>query len=438
MSPRCIPASSAPGPHGGRVPRHTHRFASVLASALVTAALGCGEDTESPSAPEPTPALATASTLPLSFAQISAGGVHTCGVTTAHRAYCWGDNSAGQLGDGTKTSRPRPVAVAGGLQFLRVSAGNGHTCGITTTNRAYCWGINSDGQLGDGTQGTSRLRPVAVAGGHSFRSVSAGTYHTCAVTLWDVAYCWGNNEQGRLGSSLGFIRLTPTTVAGGLRFRQVIAGTFHTCGATTSFQGYCWGANGNGQLGNGTGIRSAKPVPVAGGLHFRMVVAGGGIILIPSEQQEGGFSCGITTGDLAYCWGDNTNGVLGTSRASATPVAVDGAHRFRGINLSNDHVCAVTLWDVAFCWGQNEVGQVGDGTTAIRYKPVRVADGLDFLAVTTNPYSKHSCGVTTTNRAYCWGENRRGQLGVGAATGPQQCFLGFPCSTKPEAVVGPS
>jgi alpha-tubulin suppressor-like RCC1 family protein len=437
---RLLPSPSAPRTRGGRVPQLAGRLGPVLAI-LVGAALGCGEDTESPtSPPDPTPALAITSTAALSFAQISAGTEHSCGVTTTHRAYCWGRNSGGQLGDGTKTSRPRPVPVVGGLQFLRVSAGGAHTCGITTTNRAYCWGLNDDGQLGDGTHGTTRLRPVAVAGGHSFRQVSAGLDHTCAVTPWDVAFCWGNNNQGKLGTT-GFTHFTPTRVGGGLLFRQVIAGALHTCGATTSFQGYCWGANGNGQLGNGNTNWSATPVAVAGGLRFRMVVAGGGIVLIPSEQPEQAYSCGITTGDLAYCWGENVRSVFGDGGirgASRVPVAVAGGHRFRGINLSYDHVCAVTLWDVAFCWGGNDDGQVGDGTTTDRSRPVRVAGGLQFRAVTTNPNSKHSCGVTIGNRAYCWGLNQGGQLGDGATTGPERCTLGFPCSTKPEAVVGPS
>jgi alpha-tubulin suppressor-like RCC1 family protein len=392
------------------------RLPPVLAQVLLVAALGCREEATSPAAPEPSAtALATASTQILSFEQISAGGFHTCGVTVAHRAYCWGANGTGQLGDGTTTDRRKPVAVAGGLQFLRVSAGHTHTCGITTTNRAYCWGNNYDGQLGDGTQGISRPRPVAVAGGHSFRQVTAGPQHSCAVTLWDVAFCWGDNSFGRLGST-GFSHLTPTRVAGELRFRQVIAGSLHTCGATIGDRGYCWGANGEGQLGDGTHTASSRPVAIAGGRHFRMVVAGGGIELIPSGQQERAFSCGITTEDLAYCWGENESGVLGTGGGgAAVPAAVAGGHRFRGINLSFDHVCAVTLWDVAFCWGQNDVGQVGDGTTATRYQPVRVAGGLRFRGVTTNPFSMHSCGVTTTYRAYCWGLNRYGQVGDGTA-----------------------
>jgi alpha-tubulin suppressor-like RCC1 family protein len=94
---------------------------------------------------------------------VSAGGSHTCGVTTDDRAYCWGSNWAGQVGDGTMVRRLAPVAVAGGHQFRQVAVGGSHACGVTTNDRAYCWGYNGNGRLGDGTTVT-RLVPVPVVG----------------------------------------------------------------------------------------------------------------------------------------------------------------------------------------------------------------------------------------------------------------------------------
>ena len=110
------------------------------------------------------------------FRQISAGGTHTCGIDTERRAYCWGTNVSGALGDGTTKSRPTPVAVQGGLRFRQIEAGFLHTCGLTyPDNLVYCWGLNGYGQLGDGTT-TSRPLPVAVAGGRTFRQITAGDW----------------------------------------------------------------------------------------------------------------------------------------------------------------------------------------------------------------------------------------------------------------------
>jgi alpha-tubulin suppressor-like RCC1 family protein len=102
----------------------------------------------------------------LSFAAVSVGHQHTCGVTAAGAAYCWGSNdgvSSGALGDGTTVDRWTPTLVTGGLSFVAVSAGVYHTCGVTAAGVIYCWGFNGFGQLGDGTFTDSSV-PVKVAG----------------------------------------------------------------------------------------------------------------------------------------------------------------------------------------------------------------------------------------------------------------------------------
>ncbi|HXL16997.1 MAG TPA: hypothetical protein VN961_05690, partial [Streptosporangiaceae bacterium] len=398
-------------PHlAGTSPRLARAVAAAL---LVAAALGCRDDAQSPTDPQQPAGLVLATTAALSFSQVSAGASHTCGVTTDNRAYCWG--RGGELGDGTTTDQPRPVAVVGGLQFVQVSAGFGHTCGVTTDDRAYCWGGNEFGQLGDSTT-INRSTPVAVAGGRHFRQVSAGNYHSCALTPFDVAFCWGRNLEGLLGTN-GGEHITPTRVFGGLRFRRIVAGGLHTCGATTDDRGYCWGDRAFGELGDGTFITRLRPVAVAGGHSFVQVLAGGSGLFGDEQQREpeNGHSCGVTTDNLAYCWGDNSFGQLGTGDATlrGTPVAVAGGHRFRGVSPGNYHTCAVTPADIAFCWGYNPFGAVGDGTTTRRLAPVRVAGGLHFSGLSTGVGGFHSCGVTTDHRAYCWGSNSSGQLGDG-------------------------
>ena len=137
----------------------------------------------------------------LSFASVSAGDRQTCGLTAASEAYCWGYNYAGQLGDGTTTTRLTPTLVSGGLSFASVSQAvlNDYACGVETAGAAYCWGWNGNGQLGDGTT-TQRLIPTLVSGGLSFASLSQGTFHVCALTPAGDAYCWGNNSSGQLGN----------------------------------------------------------------------------------------------------------------------------------------------------------------------------------------------------------------------------------------------
>jgi alpha-tubulin suppressor-like RCC1 family protein len=342
------------------------RFVSVLPLALVLTVLGCQEDAQSPTAPDAGPALAKRPADGLLFRQVSAGFHHSCGVTSDNRAYCWGQNLFGQLGDGTTSDQPTPVAVGGGLEFRQVSAGARHTCGVTRGYVAYCWGSNASGQLGDGTI-TNRLTPVAVAGGLRFRQVSASANgdHTCGVTPGNVAYCWGSNFNAQLGDgTTNNFRPTPVAVAGGLRFRQVSVGGVHTCGVATGNLAYCWGDNEFGQLGDGTTITRRTPVAVAGGLRFSQVSAG-----------ENFHSCGVTSANRAYCWGTNFNGELGdgTTTDRLTPVAVVGGLQFRQVSAGLVHTCGVATGDLAYCWGYNGFGALGDGTTSPHFTPVAVA-----------------------------------------------------------------
>jgi alpha-tubulin suppressor-like RCC1 family protein len=397
-----------------------------LASTLMVLLLGCREDAESPTSPETAPALAT-TTAALAFAGMTAGWDFSCGVTTDNHAYCWGRNDRGQLGDGSTTDRLRPVPVAGGLRFRQLSAGSLGTCGVTTDFRAYCWGLNQEGELGDGTT-TQHLIPVAVAGGHKFSQVEINFGHTCGLSYPDnKAYCWGDNDEGELGVGtntgpefglFGAFSSKPVAVLGGLTFRRVTAGYYHSCGVTTSNKIYCWGLNKDGQLGDGTEVyRRKTPQLVTGGLAFSFVDAGSN------------YTCGVTTGTRAYCWGYGKEGQRGdggvTERVRA-PRAVFGNHPFTRVSAAYRHTCAVTSSNQAWCWGINANGQLGDGTTSNHLTPHLVAGGLAFNQVSAGLL--HTCGRTTSAVGYCWGWGFRGQLGNGSTS----------VSTTPAPVSGPN
>jgi alpha-tubulin suppressor-like RCC1 family protein len=397
------------------------QLAPMVAGALLIVLAGCGEDTESPTAPASTPAAAleVATAALVSFTTVSAGGSHTCALAGDGRVYCWGLNENGQLGDGTRTSHSSPKVVAGTLRFVQVSAGAYHTCALAADNRAYCWGSGDDGQTGFFDD---RLTPTAVPGGRRFVRLRSGSHHTCGVNPYDVGFCWGTSAFGELGAGTNYYTgETPIRIAGGLSFRSVIAGGAYTCGVTTSNKGYCWGYNFWGGLGDGTRTDRSKPVAVAGGLSFRSVIAGGGLIEeVYGEVVDETHTCGLTTDNLAYCWGFNGYGELGNGSSSNTqvkPSRVLGGLHFGQVIAGFYHSCGVTTTKVAYCWGGNFNGQLGDGTTTLaRYVPNKVAGGLLFAGVSAGPAGSHTCGITTGNKIYCWGDNAFGQLGDGTTT----------------------
>ncbi|NBT26562.1 MAG: hypothetical protein EBT09_08440, partial [Actinobacteria bacterium] len=356
----------------------------------------------------------------LTFSSLVAGSYHTCGLTANGTAYCWGDNYYGQLGDGFPgTNRLSPVAVLGGRSFTGLASGAHHTCGLTGSGTAYCWGSNWSGEIGDGTSGNDkwdyapqRNLPVAVRGGVSFSSLTAGSGHTCGLTGGGEAYCWGRNQAGQLGDGTGIHDWTdnatdrplPAAVTGGRLFTKVSARSDQTCAVTSVGDAYCWGAGSNRQFvqdhGGAGQIDSASPVAVGGGLAFASVATG--------DRH----TCALTVAGMAYCWGVNQDHQLGGwgSYLAATPVAVAGwAMQFSTTTMTDAynvpaHTCGLTSAGIAYCWGANASGQLGDGTTTARIWPVAVGGGLTFRTVVAG--SAHTCGLTfETRSAYCWGAN---------------------------------
>jgi len=286
------------------------------------------------------------------FRAVSAGGHNTCGITGDFRLYCWGAGS--QVGDGTSTDRPRPVAIGGSIRFRGVDVGDFHTCGLSQAdNRAYCWGLNPFGELGDGTL-ESRLSPVAVRLGLRFHQLSVGQWHSCGATTSGPAYCWGRNREGQLGDSTNVRQRTrPSRVVGPTDFRQIDAGGDHTCAVTTAHTAWCWGDGRDGEIGNGRAYLSFWPRAVAGGLSFGRVSAGHF------------FSCGETTTNRVYCWGSNSLGELGdgTGIDRLRPVQVAGGLFFSQMNAGDWHACARTPSGAAYCWGYGFFGALGNGSS---------------------------------------------------------------------------
>jgi len=326
---------------------------------------------------------------------VAAGNGHTCAVLSDTTAKCWGQNAKGQLGDGTIGPSDTPVKVCASGSgagcpalsgIFRMSAGNSHTCARMTDLTVKCWGDDSNGQLGNDDPPSDSSLPVnvcAVGGCPTTLSgiiqVSAGQFHTCALTSGGGVKCWGDNLSGQLGDGNSATDSpTPVDVCptggcpGTLSGANFIgAGGQHSCAVVVGAEVRCWGSDSDGQLGNGAGGGSTTPVAVCavggcgGGNLTGVVFAGGG-------QNH---SCASLTSGGAVCWGSDSQGQLANG-------VVIGSTDIPG------NVCA---------------------------PPSCTKPALDVLAGGGSTGAAHTCGITTARNLRCAGDNLLGQLGDGNA-----------------------
>lgn len=357
------------------------------------------------------------------FRAISAGLTVTCAVTTDGTPYCWG-NAGPLLGMTPAPTTPQltPQPVQTNLKFTTISVsgyfnqGDQTACALTTDGSAYCWGNNGAGQVGDGTT-TNRAQATAVLGGHHFVSIATRVDHTCALDTAGAGWCWGTGLNGTLGSGTasGNPQPTPVQVQTSARLVQLSVGFHGGCALTDTQQVLCWGENNRGQLGIGALVPFFSYGPQAViGLPAMSVVAAG-------DSQ----ACALDTSGAAWCWGSPSYGAVGDGRTSdtpvTTPVRVAGTNRFAGLSAGFQATCGWTLGVAgsdgsSACWGLNVGGELGDGTTTNRTVPTPVAGTQVFsvIAETVADGLMHACALTASGQAYCWGNNTFGELGDGS------------------------
>jgi alpha-tubulin suppressor-like RCC1 family protein len=359
-------------------------------------------------------------------ATISSGAQHSCALTPAGGVLCWGDNKFGQLGNGNTVAHSAiPVPVTGlSSGVVAISAGSYHTCAVTSAGAALCWGENNIGQLGDGTTKDSST-PVAVSTLSSGVVAIAGGYgHSCALTDAGGVLCWGDDTFGQLGNGSTTDSPTPTAVTGltgGVA--SISAGFAHTCAVTTTGGAMCWGLNNLGQLGNGTTSdknANSTPQQVSG-------MATG----VSSISAGYAHTCAVTTTGAAMCWGYNKLGQLGSrAKNTAVPNLVHGTQTggVAAISAGYLHTCLISQSGSAWCWGYNGKGQLGNGSKDQLSVYPRMVSGLvsGVLAISAAEVGNdltnngtHSCAITTAGGAECWGNNADGELGDGT-TAPEQ------------------
>jgi alpha-tubulin suppressor-like RCC1 family protein len=364
------------------------------------------------------------------LASISTGARHTCGLTANGTAYCWGLNETGALGSNDFVDSSVPIKITkqfGGRQifFSEISAGGHYTCGLTPVGHAYCWGMNSAGELGI-EKGQTPGVPFPVNAPKDERVltlsiISTSFSHTCGLTLTGKAYCWGENYSGELGNNdfnyyqrqIGIpIPVSPPELGNALTFSNISSGSGFTCGLTLTGKAYCWGTSKEGALGNT--ITSSSPIAIDN-------VIGKTPITFSSITTGNSHTCALNLKGAAYCWGNNEYGELGNSstKNSNIPIEVsvpkdESSIIFNSISTFEQHTCGLSTSGKAYCWGANEYGQLGNGSTTNSSVPIAVASSangetLTFSSIDAGLY--HTCGLTIMKKAYCWGLNDSGELG---------------------------
>ena len=371
---------------------------------------------------------------------------------------CWGNNSYGQIGDGTFTNRLVPTNVTGlgaGVSALPQSSPEAyHQCAILPGNNLQCWGYNGSGNIPNGsilnittpaaaTQYTGTIQSIALSwigscildsaqnlqcfGGNTYgqfgdgksnsigfpvdpagftsgvTKVSGYFSHSCAVMSNGQLKCWGYNEFGELGDGTTNNNTSAVTVPLASNAVSVAVGYNHTCALLDTGAVQCWGKNNYGQVGDNTVVNKSSPV----------TVIGGGVSAIAAGWVH---TCAMLSNGSAQCWGYNGDGEVGDNTIvnKLVPTAVSGlgAGTITSISVGQSHTCVILTAGSVKCWGYNAYGQIGDNTVAIKKVPTApIGVAGTVRQIVAGGY--FTCALLNSGSTQCWGDNTWGEIGDG-------------------------
>lgn len=352
------------------------------------------------------------------FTQIALADDHGCAIASDGVVHCWGLAEEQQTGQGDEVflmfAQAKPIVSA--ERFTSLSADHEATCGTTTNGALVCWGSSNHGQLGPTSSSSNGHAPLRIGLDSGWTGVAVGTRHTCGVRAGDV-YCFGDDQYGALGNgTFSPGRALPTMkVRTEMTVSQIAASDGYTCALSTDgVTMKCWGSNAKGELGNKEFSRKLDPVEVT---------LGGSALQLVTGDNHTCALVGSTSPAPAYCWGNNGERQAGTTSSQplySAPVLVTGGYTFSQLAAGGLHTCGITNDDtVIACWGDNVSHQLGstNGASMVTVSATAVGAGLRWRSVAAG--SRMSCGITDTNRLFCWGL----RAGTTVATGTPTEYL---------------
>jgi alpha-tubulin suppressor-like RCC1 family protein len=377
----------------------------------------------------------------ITLASVAGGVFHSLAVTSTGKVLAWGLNSSGQLGNGTTTNSSTPVSVSlpSGTTVTAIAAGFSHSLALTSAGQVLAWGDNTYGQLGNGTTASSST-PVQVSlpSGTNATAIASGLYQSMALTSTGKVLTWGYNLNGQLGNGTILNSSTPVPVSlpPGTTVTGIAGGYLHSLALTSSGQVLAWGDNSTGQLGNGTNTNSTIPVQVS--------LPSGTIATAVSSGRY--FSLALTSAGQVLAWGQGNHGQLGNGSfvPSTTPVVVStpSGTFISAIACGGFHSLALTSTRQVLAWGLNGSGQLGNGTISDSATPIAVNLPYGYTAIAGG--SDHSLAIQlprlpsgSRGSVFGWGNNLEGELGNGSFTNSSTAVAAsLPAGTTVTAIAG--
>jgi alpha-tubulin suppressor-like RCC1 family protein len=352
---------------------------------------------------------------------IAAGDSHCVALKGDGTLWSWGDNSAGQLGNGTISAVPvlTPVQVGSANTWVAVAAGMSSTVALKSDGSLWAWGFDDFGQLGNGDiTGATQPSPVAVLnpGNRAYTAVSITHKHVLALQADGTLWSWGSNQFGQLGinSIDATIHATPVQFVTGDQavdnaWTAVSAGGGHSLALQAGGALWSWGLNSLGQLGNGSGSGGSSPAPARMGADGDWAGISAGEIHTTAFKRNG----------TLWAWGANSTSQLGIGGPADLlnhnlPVQITvpaGIGTITAVAAGAGHSLAVRANGDLYAWGDNLRGQLGTGTTVSSDVPVVVAqDPAGWVAV--EPGGQHTLARRSNGTLWAWGDNFSGQVSL--------------------------
>jgi alpha-tubulin suppressor-like RCC1 family protein len=337
---------------------------------------------------------------------VASGGAHSLILKSDGTLWAWGQNSHGQLGDGTKAETTIPVQIGKDSDWVAIATGRDHSLALKSDGTLWAWGKNSHGQLGDGTKADKTV-PARIGKGTNWIGIEAGDLHSVGLKSDGTLWAWGNNSHGQLGDGTTVDKTAPVQIGKDAPWARVSAGAFHTVALKKDMTLWAWGNNSHGQLGEGTTKDKAAPVRI--GTEARWVsVSAGDYHTVALNLCDG---C-LSTYTL-WAWGINKYGQLGdgTTTDRTSPIRIGTDTIWAKVAAGSHHALALKKDGTLWAWGVNSGGQLGDGTTENKNSPVRIGTQATWISVSAGRL--HSLALKSDDTLWSWGGNSHGQLGDG-------------------------